>query len=126
MNVKNLSLKELLGKDWTIEPDFCYADVPGSAELYRGGDSMILFRKRGSPDVCAVKLYAVLNYDKTLLNAANRLMSYMGLGLRMGDKLGKMARKYGTPTFVYYLEEDYERYYWRYPRLACLLWRAQK
>lgn len=115
MNVKNLSLKELLGKDWTFEPDFCYADVPGSAELYRNGDSMILFRKQGSSDVCAVKLYAVLNYDKTLFYAANRLMADMGLGIRLGDNLGRMTRKYGVPTFVYYLEEDYERYYWRYP-----------
>lgn len=115
MNIRNLSLKELLGKDWTFEPDFCYADVPGSAELYGGGDSMILFRKQGSPGVCAVKLHAVLNCDKTLFYAANRLMGDMGLGIRMGDNLGRMTRKYGTPDFVYYLEEEYERYYWRYP-----------
>lgn len=115
MNIKNLSLKELLGKDWTFEPDFRYADVPGSAELYGGGNSMILFRKQGSLDVCAVKLHAVLNYDKTLFYVANRLMADMGLEIRMGDKLGRMTRKYGTPAFVYYLEEDYERYYWRYP-----------
>lgn len=115
MNIRNLTVKDLLGRDWTFEKDFCYADVPGSAELYGGGDSVILFRKQDSPDVCAIKLHAVLNYDNTLFYAANRLMADMGLGIKMGDKLGRMTRKYGTPTLVYYIEEEYERYHWRYP-----------
>lgn len=45
MNIKDLSLKNLLDEDYTFELDFNYADVPGSAELY-GFDSVILYRKR--------------------------------------------------------------------------------
>lgn len=114
MNIKDLSLKNLLEEDYTFEPDFNYADVPGSAELY-GFDSVILYRKKDKKDVSVVRFHAILNYDKKLFYIANRLISDMGFDIKMGDPLSKMVKKYGNPTFVYYHEEDYERYYWRYP-----------
>ena len=115
MDIKKLTLKNILGKDWIFEPDFCYADVSGNAELYKEGDSLILFRKEGEKDVCAVRFRAILNYDKKLFHTANKLMADIGLDFKMGDRLNKIIKKMGTPDFIYYLEEDYERYYWRYP-----------
>lgn len=113
MNIKDLSLKNLLDEDYIFEPDFNYADVPGSAELY-GFDSVILYRKKDKKDVSVVRFHAILNYDKKLFYIANELIANMGFDIKMGDPLSKMIKKYGNPNFIYYHEEDYERYYWRY------------
>lgn len=115
MNIKNLSLKYILGENWFFEPDFCYADVHGSAELYENEDSMILFRRKGDKAVSAIQFRAVLNYNKTLFREVNGLIADIGIDIKMGDKLSKMIKKFGTPTFIDYIEEDYYRYYnWYY------------
>ena len=114
MNIKNLSLKSILDEDWVFEPNFNYADVSGSAQLY-GFDSVILYRKEDEKDICVVRFHAISHYDKKLFYIVNKLIADMGLDINMGDPLSKMIKKYGTPTFVYYVEEDYKKYYWRYP-----------
>lgn len=115
MNIKKLTLKNLLDDDWTFEPDFYYANVSGSAELYKNSDSMILFRKKDSKEVSVVRFHAILNYDKKLFYTVNKLMTNMELNIKMGIHISKIIKMFGTPTFTYYKEEDYNRYYWRYP-----------
>lgn len=110
MDIGKLSLRNLLGNDCVFEPDFCYADTHGSAEFIGMGD-IVLFRKEGSQGVTAVKFRAIRKYRKRLFHVANQLMDDMGIGLRMGDTLGKIMKKFGTPDFIDYYEEDYENYY---------------
>ena len=116
VNIREVSLKSILGENWRFEPDFCYADVFGNAELYENGDRMVLFRKEGSTEVSAIHLRAILNYNKKLFCRANELIAEIGIDIKMGDKLSKIVKKFGTPAFVDYVEEDYYRYYNRYYR----------
>ena len=70
MNIKKLSLKNIPGKDWAFEPDFCYAEAHGSAELYETGD-ITLFRKEGDDGVTAVRFWSILKDDKGVFRVAN-------------------------------------------------------
>lgn len=88
MNIKDLSLKNLLDEDYTFELDFNYADVPGSAELY-GFDSVILYRKKDKKDVSVVRFHAILNYDKKLFYIANKLIADMGFDIKWAILLVK-------------------------------------
>ncbi len=113
MDISKLSLKHILDEDLIFESDFCYAEFHGSAELYGMGD-IILFKKEGKTDVSAVKFWTITRNNKRLFHVANKLMADMGIELKMGDRLSKIIKKFGTPFFIDYLEEDYEAYY-RYP-----------
>ena len=113
MDISKLSLKNILDEDMIFEPDFCYAEFHGSAELYGMGD-ITLFKKEGGTDVSAVIFWTIIKTDKRLFHVANKLMADMGIELKMGDRLSKIIKKFGTPFFIDYLEQDYEAYY-RYP-----------
>ena len=76
MNIKNLSLKSILDEDWVFEPNFNYADVSGSAQLY-GFDSVILYRKEDEKDICVVRFHAISHYDKKLFYIVNKLIADM-------------------------------------------------
>jgi len=110
MDIRKLSLKNILGKECVLEPDFCYAEMPGSAELY-GMGNITLFRKKGDDSVTAVSFGTIRKDNKRLFHVANKLMDDMGIGLRMGDELSRIIKKFGAPTFIDYIEKDYNYYY---------------
>lgn len=114
MDIKNLSLKKILGDDdWIYNPDFQYADFNGRAELHKG-DRIILFRKGDEEAVSVVSLQAVGLCDKKLIYTANKLIEDIGISLRIGDSKNKIVKKFGTPDFVDCIEEGYYRYYLDY------------
>lgn len=111
MDISKLSLKNISDEVFIFEPDFCYEEFHGSAELYGMGD-IILFKKEGEADVSAVTFHAIIkNNNKRLFRVANKLMADMGIELKMGYRLNKIIKKFGTPFFIDYLEADYEEYY---------------
>lgn len=110
MNIKNLSLKRILGDDWVYNPDFQYADFVGKAELHKG-DRIILFRKGDEQDISVVSLQAIGLGDKKLIQTANKMLGDIGINLRIGDKQNQIVKKYGSPDFIDYIEEGYYRYY---------------
>lgn len=110
MNIKNLSLKKILGDDWIYNPDFQYADFTGKAELHKG-DRIILFKKGDEQEISVVSLQAIGLGDKKLIQTANKLLDEIGINLRIGDNQNQIVKKYGTPDFIDYIEEGYYRYY---------------
>lgn len=109
MNIKNLSLKKIVGDDWIYNPDFRYADFDGSAELHKG-DHIILFSKKNERELSAVSLQAVGLCDKKLIQIANEILSEIGINLRMGDSRNRIVKNFGTPDYIDCIEEGYYRY----------------
>lgn len=109
MNIKDLSLKKILGNDWTYNSEFQYEDFAGSAELHKG-DRIILFRRKDKEDISAISFQAVGLCDKKLFHTVNNLLAEVGINLRMGDSRNKIVKKFGTPNYVDCIEEGYYRY----------------